>query len=154
MDKCRSCSVMEATMLVVISVIKVLGLPHCGSWWIDFRLLLNSICHFLMLELLWHLSPKALFSNTIISLDVFSSQIENSMQMCCLVFKFIFLELEQHTFMYALFLYQREKTKIFIMRCLFWCGTMQKTFLFLRILLLYMYLFTSVPLPPSENTDS
>ncbi len=50
-----------------------------------------------MLELPRHSSPKVFFSNTIVSLSFSSSQTQNSLQMCCLVFEFIFLQLEQHS---------------------------------------------------------
>ncbi len=59
--------------------------------------------------------------------------------MCCLVFKFSFLQFEQNFITCAPFLYQCIKTTLFIVRYSFWCWTMQKTFLFLKILFLYMY---------------
>ncbi len=52
LDKCRSSLMMEAMVLVLISVTKVLGLPHRGALWTDFRPSLNYLCHFLMLKLL------------------------------------------------------------------------------------------------------
>ncbi len=66
--------------------------------WTNFRLSLNSLCHFLMLELLRHSFLKAFFSNAIVSLGVFSSWMKNLMQTYCLIFEFIFLQLKQHPF--------------------------------------------------------
>ncbi len=43
------------------------------------------------LNIFRHSSLKVLFSYTIVSLNIFSSQMRNSVQMCCLVFKLIFL---------------------------------------------------------------
>ncbi len=50
---------------------------------------------------------------------------QNSMQMCCFVFEFIFLPLEQHTSR-ALFLYECVKTTRFIIGCLFCVGRCRK----------------------------
>ncbi len=57
---------MEATVLVLISVTKVyiscrISVRYELTW-----PSLNSLCHFLMLELLKHSSPKAFFSNTVV----------------------------------------------------------------------------------------
>ncbi len=42
-DKCRSSSMMEAIVLVLISVTEALGLPHHGAWWSDFWPALNCL---------------------------------------------------------------------------------------------------------------
>ncbi len=81
---------MEAMVLVLISVTKVLGLPYHDALWTDFRQFLNSLYQFLMLELLRHSSLKAFISNIIISLGIFSRWMQNLMPMCCLVFEFFF----------------------------------------------------------------
>ncbi len=115
-DRRRSSSMIKATVLVLISVTDVLGLQHCGALWTDFQLSLTSLCHFSMLKLLRHWSPKVFFSNAIVSLSILSSQMQNSTQMCCLVFEFIFLQLEQHFILCTLFLYQCMKTMLFIVQ--------------------------------------
>ncbi len=129
---------------------------HGSSWPTTRELTFNCLwilCHLLMLELLRDLSPKAVFSNTILSLGIFPSHVENSMQTCWLVFKFISLHLEQHPIPRAPFLYRHIKiTLLFIVRRSFWCWTMQKTFVFLRILSLYVYHWPTFPLPPPEDT--
>ncbi len=152
--KCQSSSMMEATVLTMIAVTKVLGQPHRAAVWTNFRPSLNSLCHFLMLKLNKHLSPKAFFTNAVVFLCILSSQTPNSIQMCCLVFEFIFLQLEQHSVSHALFLYQCEKTTLFIVRRSFWCWTVQKTFLLPRRSLLYMYHSPVFSSSPSKDTDS
>ncbi len=109
-DTCRLSSMMEATVLVLILVTEVLGLPHSDASWTDFQLSLNSISHFLMLELLRHSSPKAFFSNPIVSLDVFSSRMLNSMQTAARFFNSSFWQLQQHSVPHTPFLYQQVKT--------------------------------------------
>ncbi len=130
--------IFETTVLMLISLTKVLGLPHRGALWTDFRPSLNSLYHSLILKLLRYSFPKAFFGNTNVSSGVFSSRLQNSMQMCCLVIEFIVLQLEQHSVLCTLFLYQHVKTTLFIVLRSFWNGMMQETFLLPRILLLYI----------------
>ncbi len=49
---------------------------------------------------------------------------------------------------HATFLYQYVKSLLFIIICLFWCWTMQKTFFFPRVSSLFVYC-SPVPLPTS-----
>ncbi len=76
---------------------------------------------------------RAFFSNAIVLWGIFSSQTQNSMQTRCLVFEFIFLQLEQHSMSCTPFLYQSVKTMLFIVRRLLWHRTMQKIYFFPRI---------------------
>ncbi len=60
---------MEATVLASISITKVFGLSHCSASWTDFQPSLNSLCYFLMLELLRHSCLKDFFINKTVSFD-------------------------------------------------------------------------------------
>ncbi len=130
----------RSNSLELISVTEILDLPYCGALWTDFRPSLNSLCHFLVLELLRHSSPKAFFSNAIVSLGVFSSRTQNSMQTCCMVFEFIFFFATQitlyliHTVSLPVCKNQTIHHTTFLLH---W--SMQKTFYFLRISSLYLY---------------